>query len=97
MVSPHEAAKIAKLKWEAPGSVTPPPSLVLVKPGTLNRSGELITCPAEFDQPLSNTEFVVIDGSHRFLSTKMLVDDHFGGDWEKLAASRWYNQYYYTS
>jgi hypothetical protein len=31
------------------------------------------------------------------MSTKMLVDRDFGGDWEKLRASKLYHQYYYTT
>lgn len=96
-LSKADAEKIYKKKKESPGAVSPAPSLLLVKPGTLNTHGEPITRPAEFDVQLSKVKYTIIDGSHRFMSTKMLVDRDFGGDWEKLRASKLYHQYYYTT
>jgi len=95
-LSTADAEKIYKKKKESPGAVSPAPSLLLVKPGTLNTHNEPITRPAEFDVKLSEVKYTIIDGSHRYLSTKMLVDRDFGGDWDKLRDSKLYHQYYYT-
>jgi hypothetical protein len=92
----QQASNIAQVKWESPGSVTPGPSLLLVQPGTQNSDGVAMNTPADFDVAVDSVYYYVIDGSHRFMSTKLLVEQHFDDDWDKLLASRHYLQYYYT-
>jgi len=95
-LSKTEAEKIYKNKKLNPGSVTPSPSLLLVKPGSLNSAKQEIKRPSDIDVPLETLEYVIIDGSHRFESTKMLVDRDMGGDWDKLKKHPLYFRYWST-